>query len=164
MFSCTLYIICWDSDSLTDFYRQPIISQFSSEFAWNNRRLNLMPKGCDNGGEIYANAHRRRGSLLPHPFDTSRWKQIDQRHEIGRHRRQWRRLDEKHIAKTSNYHWRSFAASGAERKDVDEWKSKMDLKRYLTLTTLSYKCTECGESWAKVLKLNKGHQTTMKFR
>ena len=37
----------------------------------------------------------RRGASPPHPLDTSRWKQIDQRQEIGRHWRHWRRKRQK---------------------------------------------------------------------
>ena len=41
----------------------------------------------------------RRGASPPHPLDTSRWKQIDQRQEVGRYWRHWQKKEVQKHAK-----------------------------------------------------------------
>ena len=66
-----------------------------------------MQKGIKNQSKIYVKSMQkkackkycRRGASPPHPLDTSRWKQIDQRQEIGRYWRYWRKKEAQKHAK-----------------------------------------------------------------
>ena len=77
-------------------------NQSNFRFSACKKVSKINPKSMQNRCKKKAcKIYCRRGASPPHPLDTSRWKQIDQRLEIGRY---WRHRRKKRRPKTCQNH------------------------------------------------------------